>query len=93
MNVKSEWIIAHFENVCFAEKLLNRRRSIILSKMSECWLRKMRTHFRRIDFDNNGIMSKRDFELMAESICAAEKIDPVKEEKLKKHAGDVSWFN
>lgn len=59
-------------------------------KMSEFWQRKISTFFHRLDSDKKGFISKNDFELAAQSLCDAEKTDPVKREELKKCYFDVS---
>ena len=61
--------------------------------MSEFWQRKIRTHFDRLDVDKDGIVSKSDFELLAQRFCAGEKADPIKQEQLRECMIDVSWFN
>jgi len=38
--------------------------------MSEFWLRKMRTYFDRVDFDQDGSITQKDFEGMAERFAA-----------------------
>ena len=50
----------------------------------------MKTLFDRLDFDKDGVISKSDFELMAQRFGAAEKLDPVKQEELKQLFVEVS---
>ena len=58
--------------------------------MSELWQRKIRTHFHRLDLDKDGIISQNDFELIAQSFCASEKVVPIKQEELERCWADVS---
>jgi len=60
-------------------------------KMSEFWQRKIRTYFHLLDLDQDGVISKNDFDLLSQSFCASEKVVPVKHEELRKHSVDVSY--
>jgi len=59
-------------------------------KMSEIWQRKMATFFHRLDIDNDGIISKSDFELFCQRFIMMEKVVPDKQEELRKTTVDVS---
>jgi len=74
-------------HACFAGKI-----TYIQSyrEMSDMWQRKIATFFHRMDLDKDGVISKKDFELIAQRFCAAEKAVPFKEEELRKRMVDVS---
>ena len=71
----------------FAGKVIQTQSSF---KMSEFWERKMKTLFHRLDFDKDGLISKSDFELMAQRFGAAGKLAPVKQQELEKNFCYVS---
>lgn len=51
--------------------------------MSEFWARKMRTYFDRIDFDKDGVITRSDFEGMADRFIESERLDPGRGKELK----------
>ena len=51
--------------------------------MSEFWTRKMRTYFKRIDFDHDGVITKKDFEGMADRFIKTGKFDDKKAADLR----------
>lgn len=51
--------------------------------MTEFWVRKMRTYFDRIDFDKDGVITRSDFEGMADRFIESERLDPGRGKELK----------
>ena len=58
--------------------------------MSDIWLRKMRTFFRKLDFDNDGVVHRKDFVGMVERLGDLEKFDPKQKEISRQRFDDVS---
>lgn len=52
----------------------------------------MRTHFKRLDFNKDGVLSREEFEGMAVRLGDLEKFDPVATETARKNLGEVSFF-
>ena len=46
--------------------------------MSDFWQQKMRTYFQRIDFDHDGVITKKDFEGMADRFLKTGKFNDEK---------------
>ena len=59
--------------------------------MSDFWARKMKTYFRRIDFDNDGCVTRADFVAMGQMFAESGMLDQVKADRLKKALTDVSY--
>lgn len=57
--------------------------------MSDFWLKKMRTYFKRIDFDHDGAITRADFEGMGERFVGIEKLDSAAGEALKTALTDI----
>jgi Ca2+-binding EF-hand superfamily protein len=53
--------------------------------MSDFWARKIRTYFAKMDTNNDGFISKKDVEDMADSLADAEKSSPEQRKQLKQH--------
>jgi Ca2+-binding EF-hand superfamily protein len=53
------------------------------------WRRKMMKYFDAMDLDNDGIISKEDYDRMVEGSCVPIKDDPVKQEKMRKSQEDL----
>lgn len=51
--------------------------------MSDFWVKKMKTHFTRIDFDHDGAITKADFDGMAERFIASAKYEGAKADAVK----------
>ena len=58
--------------------------------MSDIWERKIRTFFHRLDFDNDGTLTRAEFWKFGDGIAEREKFDPKQKEVLKKYLDDVS---
>lgn len=57
--------------------------------MSDFWLRKMRTYFKRIDFDHDGAITRSDFEGMGDRFVGLEKLDAKAGANLKTALTDI----
>jgi len=58
--------------------------------MSDIWIRKMRTVFRRFDFDNDGLVHRQDFVRMAERLGDLEKSNQKQKEISRQRFDEVS---
>jgi len=57
--------------------------------MSDIWIRKMKTFFRRLDFDNDGVIHRKDFVHMAERFGDLAKFDPKQKDIARQSFDDV----
>lgn len=57
--------------------------------MSEFWHRKMKTYFKRIDFDHDGAITRSDFQGMGDRFVNSGKVDAATGEHLKKTLTDI----
>jgi hypothetical protein len=60
-------------------------------KMSDFWVRKMKTYFQRIDFDKDGAITQKDFEGMADRFVSSEKLDEKRGAELKAKLLQVTY--
>jgi len=60
---------------------LNQYIVAVSTNMSEFWIRKMKTHFRRIDADNDGVLTHNDYLQMVDNFA---KTGNVNEAQIKK---------
>ena len=58
--------------------------------MGDILERKTRTHFRRLDYDKDGVISRKDFQVMAEGFADKEGFNPTQKEALKQCFNNVS---
>ncbi len=59
---------------------------------SEFWIRKMRTHFDRVDVNGDGVVTAADFEQMADRFIDAGGLDNQGAESLRSHLNTI-WSN
>ena len=50
--------------------------------MSDLWVKKMTTYFKRIDMDHDGVLTRKDFESMAQRFVETGRLD-------EKNAADI----
>src|SRR6218665_758812 len=61
--------------------------------MAYIWERKVRTHFRIKDFDEDGVISRDDFQGLGKRFAELTKLDPKQTKTLVKCFDDVSIFH
>ena len=63
---------------------------IEILEMSDIWIRKIRTFFRKFDFDSDGVIHRKEFVHIPERIGDLEMFDPAQTEIARKRCDDVS---
>lgn len=58
--------------------------------MSDIWIRKMKTYFRMLDFDEDGVVSRKDFLHMVKAFAEKEKFEKVHKKKARQDFSNVS---
>ena len=57
--------------------------------MTEFWLKKMETYFKRIDFDKDGSITRADFEGMANRVIEKGQLEGTQKDELKQNLTKV----
>jgi len=56
-----------------------------MSELGAFWERKIRSYFRRLDFDGDGKVSKRDYDILGDRYVELGKLDGIREKQVRRH--------